>query len=282
MERTRTVARSRPFLERHRRPLTGLAVLAAIVLVGGFIFVQATAKAYACTTQSDPAPAAAALPNGSPAPLGQVQPDMGRSHVADGTFARYSYCPPASGDHYNGAAVGPIEARYYAPDDATAPQGWIHNLEHGGMVILYSCDQGACDDATQQALKGLFQTFPDSPVCAVPKGNTGPVITRFEQMKAPIAALLWGRELFQTKLDTAQILDYFKTQAEQHNPELECQRPAPSAGPAPSGSAAPAPSGSAVPVPSGSAVPAPSGSGAPAPSSSATPMPSAVPSPSPS
>ena len=274
MERTRTVARSRPFIERHRRALTGLAVVAAIVLVGGFIFVQATAKAYACTTQTDPAPAATSQPNGSPAPLGQVQPDMGRDHIADGASARYTYCPPASGGHYNGAAVGPIEARYYAPDDATVPQGWIHNLEHGGMVILYSCDQGACDDATQQALKSLFQTFPDSPVCAVPKGNTGPVITRFEQMKAPIAALLWGRELFQTKLDTAQILEYFKTQAEQHNPEPECQRPAPSA--------APAPSGSAVPVPSGSAAPAPSSSGDPAPSSSATPMPSAVPSPSPS
>ena len=276
------MVRNRPFLERHRRALTGLAIVAAIVLVGGFLFVQATAKAYACTTQTEPAPAAAALPNGSPAPLpngspaplGQVQPDMGRSHVPGGAFARFTYCPPASGDHYNSPSLGPIDARYYAPDDATVPQGWIHNLEHGGMVILYSCDQGACDDTTQQALKNLFQTFPDSPICGVPKGTTGPVITRFEEMKAPIAAVLWGRVLFQSKFDAAQILEYFKTQGELHNPEPACQRPVPTPSPAPSGSAVPAPSGSPAPAPSGSAVPASSGSPAPAPSAAASPSPS--------
>ena len=29
-------------------------------------------------------------------------------------------------------------------------------------------------------------------------------------MKAPIAALLWGRVLFQDKLDAAQILEFFR------------------------------------------------------------------------
>ena len=48
------------------------------------------------------------------------------------------------------------------------------------------------------------------------------MITRFEEMKTPIAALLWGRVLFQQKLDTQQILDFFNTQAELHNPEPQC------------------------------------------------------------
>ena len=101
---------------------------------------------------------------------GQVQPDMGRNHILPPESQRYADCPPASGNHY-APPGGPIIARYYGPDDATLPQGWIHNLEHGGLVILYSCDQGACDDATQQALQDLFQDFPDSPRLRRPEGQ---------------------------------------------------------------------------------------------------------------
>jgi hypothetical protein len=235
--------------------------IVAVVGAGGFVVVQANSKAYACSTLTDPAPAAAQLPNGSPGPLGQIQSDMGRSHLIAPANQRYAACPPASGPHYQ-APDGPIPARYYGPDDATLPQGWIHNLEHGGMVILYSCDKGACDAATQQALEELFKTFPDSPVCKTPKGNVGPVITRFEDMKTPIVALLWGRALFQDKLDPAQLLEYFRTQAELHNPEPQCPRPAPSPTAAPSGSPAPsssvAPSASPVTSPATSPQPSPS------------------------
>ena len=179
---------------------------------------------------------------------------MGRGHILPPEFQRYTSCPPASGIHY-APPGGPITARYYGPDDATTPQGWIHNLEHGGLVILYSCDKGACDDATQQQLQDLFKTFPNSPVCNIPRGNVGPVIARFEEMKAPIAALLWGRVLFQQKLDTQQILDYFNTQAELKNPEPQCARPrrrrSPAQSAAPSESAAP--TETAVPDTSGAA-----------------------------
>jgi len=262
-------------VERHRGELLGLIAVVALVLVGGFVVVQANSKAYACTSQLIPAPASSPPPNGSPAPLGQVQPDQGRNHLLPPEFQRYASCPPASGFHYQPPG-GPIIARYYGPDDATVPQGWIHNLEHGGLVILYSCDRGACDDATQQALQALFKTFPNSPVCNTPKGNIGPVIARFEDMNAPFAALLWGRVLFQQKLDTQQILDYFATQAELHNPEPQCARPTPTPGPSAS------PSGSPGASPSGSAGASPSGSAGASPSSVplASPTPSAAASPS--
>lgn len=263
--RSRTTYRRRPFLERHRGSVVALLAIAAVVLAGGFVVVQANNKAYACSTQTDPAPAATPLPNGSPGPLGQIQSDMGRNHILVPENQRYAACPPASGPHY-AALDGPIPARYYAPDDSTLPQGWIHNLEHGGMVILYSCDKGACDAATQQALQDLFKSFPASPLCNVPKGTIGPVITRFEEMKKPIAALLWGRVLFQDKLDTAQLLEYFGTQAELHNPEPQCDRPSPTPAPVPSGS----PDVSSSAAPSSSAPP------------SASPVASPEPSPSPS
>jgi hypothetical protein len=266
--RARTYSpRRRPFIERHRGEILGLIAIAAIILAGGFVFVQANSKAYACTTLTNPAPAATALPNGSPAPLGQIQSDMGRQHILAPEPQRYTQCPPASGTHY-APPGGPIIARYYGPDNATVPQGWVHNLEHGGLVILYSCDKGACDDGTQQALQEFFKTFPNSPVCNIPKGSIGPVITRFEEMKAPIAAMLWGRILFQDKLDTAQILEFFKTQAELKNPEPQCARPTPApASPvpstAPSGSPAGSPASSPSTVPSTSPAASPAASPSP-------------------
>lgn len=257
--RSRTTYRRRPFLERNRGTVLALLAIAAVVLAGGFVVIQANSKAYACSTQTEPAPAAAPLPNGSPGPLGQVQSDMGRNHIIAPANQRYAACPPASGPHYP-PPDGPIPARYYSPDDATLPEGWIHNLEHGGLVVLYSCDKGACDAPTQQALQDLFKSFPDSPVCKKPKGNIGPVITRFEEMQKPIAALLWGRVLFQDKLDTAQILEYFRTQAELHNPEPQCARPSPTPPAAPSAS----PGASSSTTPSSSTSPSISPAASPA------------------
>lgn len=252
-DRPRLSSTQRPFLERHRTLVLGFVAVVAIVLVGGFVLVQTTSKAYACSTLTAPAAAAVPASGSSPAPLGQVQPDMGRSHVADGTFVRYAECPPASGNHYS-STLGPIPATYYSPNDSTVPQGWIHNMEHGAMVIVYSCDRGSCDDATQQQLKDLAAAFPNSPVCGVPRGNVGPIITRFEDMNAPFAAMVWGRVLFQDKLDTAQMLEFFRIEGELHNPEPQCQRPAatsaPTAAPSATPSGAPAPSPTVAPSPS--------------------------------
>jgi len=224
----------------------GFVAVVAIVLVGGFVFIQTTSKAYACDSLTVPAAAVAPAPGSSPAPLGQVQADMGRNHVADGTSVTYPECPPASGNHYS-STLGPIPANFYGPNDSTVPQGWLHNMEHGGMVILYSCTLGACDDATQQKLKDLAANLPNSPICGIPRGNISPVIARSEDMKAPFAAMVWGRVLFQDNLDLAQILEFYRTQAERFNPEPQC-RPAPAATPVPSG--APAASPSVAPSPS--------------------------------
>jgi hypothetical protein len=172
---------------------------------------------------------------------------MGTSHVGNGDFVRYTNCPPASGSHWN-APGGPITPRYYGPGDTTYPQGWVHNLEHGGLVILYACDQGGCDADEQAQLSALAQNFPNSPVCDVPAGINSPVITRFEQMAAPFAALVWDRVLLQDTLDVDAIKRFFAEEGERTNPELGCPRPSPSAEPSPSPSASPEASPSASPT----------------------------------
>lgn len=215
------------FLERRRGLLLGGLAVVVVALVGAFLFFGSTQKAYACTQLSDPAPAATAAPDSSTAPLGQGQDDMGRRHLESGASARFTYCPPASGPHYN-APDGPIPARYYGKDDAALPQGWIHNLEHGGLAVLYSCTVGTCDKATEETLRQLVTTFPPSPVCALPPGTEAPVVARFDDMDTPFAALVWGRILLLDTLDTEKILAFYGQYGERTNPEPQCAAPSPS------------------------------------------------------
>ena len=99
------------------------------------------------------------------------------------------------------------------------PNGWVHNLEHGGLVLLYSCDKGACDDASLQQLQAFYDGFPASPVCRPAPGTIGPVVAPFEQMPTKFAALVWDRVLYMDELDVAQIYDFFTRYAERVDSE---------------------------------------------------------------
>jgi uncharacterized protein DUF3105 len=248
-------------MERYRAGIVGIAVVAAIALVGLFVFTSATQSAYACSNEWQPSASAAPAAGSSPRP-GYVQPDMGNKHVASGTRVTYTYCPPASGSHYNGSGVGPIKPRVYGPADTAIPEGWIHNLEHGALLILYRGDGPGATDAGQAALRSFYEAYPPSPICGLQPGTqVGPLFVRFDNMAWPYAAMVWGRVLPLQTLDTAAILEFDKTYGERTNPEIICPD---KYGSLPPGSSA---------VPSGE-IPstAPSGGGSPAaPSQSAAP-----------
>ena len=215
------------FVERYRTLIVAVAALAGVILISAFVFVSAASPAYACTQEWVPTPTASPAPDASPNP-GYVQPDMGRTHVPVGQKVTYTFCPPASGSHYNAAGQGPIQPRVYGPSDKAIPEGWIHNLEHGAMVILYRGREGdpGLTDAGQTALKALFSAFPASPVCGIQPGtSTGPVIARFDEMATPYAAIVWGRVLPLDDLDTTKILDFFQIWGERSNPEKQCSAP---------------------------------------------------------
>jgi hypothetical protein len=246
--------------------LFAAAVVAVIAVVGAGVFAAATQPAFACSNVWEPEPTASSAAGVSPQP-GYVQPDMGNSHVAVGTVVKYTYCPPASGRHYFASGQGPIPARPYGPNDVVIPEGWVHNLEHGGLVILY---KGA--EADQTALRTLYDAVPVSPVCGfAPGGNSpGPVIARFDQMAWPYAALVWDRVLPMETIDQAAVLDFYARYGERTNPEKLCS---PSASPsaAPSTSPSGAPSASPTTAPSASSTNAPSASGSPSTAPSASP-----------
>ena len=249
-------------MERYRTAIVALAAVAGVVLISVFVFFSASAPAYACSTEWTPSPTASPALGAPPNP-GYVQPDMGRRHAPVGEKITYTYCPPASGSHYNLAGAGPIQPRLYGPSDRALPEGWIHNLEHGAMVILYRGLTGdpGITDAGQNALRALFDEFPASPVCGIQPGTSqGPVIARFDEMTTPYAALVWDRVLPLDQLDTAQILEFWRVWGERTNPEAQCAPPSVSPGTSASPAASPPASPPASVAPSTS----PTSEGSPA------------------
>ena len=229
-------------MDQLRKPFLVLFVVFVICAVGLVVVTQTASPVYACgsidTVQSP-----------APGQLGQVQPDQGNQHVQPGDHVTYPVCPPASGKHINQQGYGPLLPKVYGPDDKSVPNGWVHNLEHGGLVLLYACDRGACDPASIAALQAFSAQFPASPVCGIPAGYISPVVARFEQMPTKYAALVWDRALYLDTLDTSTIDQFFLRYAERladdgtwiAPPEPQCK--APSASPTAPASAAPSASG---------------------------------------
>ncbi len=247
-------------LSRFRTPLLAIAVAIVVVGVSAFVFMSAAAPTYACSSIDTVQPQASGE-------LGQVQPDMGNQHVNAGDKVTYPVCPPASGKHINRTGFGPLQPKVYGPDDQSAPNGWVHNLEHGGLVLLYSCDKGACDDASIAQLQAFSAGFPNSTICNLAPGLVGPVVARFEQMPTRFAALIWDRVLYLDTLDTQEIYDFYTTYAERiaddgtwiSPPEPQCTAPSPSPAASPAATESALPSDTASPP--ASAEPSPSAAG---------------------
>ncbi|MEO5941451.1 MAG: DUF3105 domain-containing protein, partial [Candidatus Limnocylindrales bacterium] len=185
------------FFERYRTAIVGVAAVAIVAIAVGYVFIGSTSAVYSCGSQFAPSPTPVLSPDSS-ARLGFPQDDMGNTHAVVPS-QRYLFCPPASGNHYNQSTLGPIQARIFKPDDKIGPSNWVHNLEHGGIVILYRNDSPGSSTAGQQAFREYFDAFPASPVCKLPAGQISPVIARFDDMPHAYAALVWDRVFY---LDT--------------------------------------------------------------------------------
>ena len=265
------------FLERYRTPIVAVVAVAIIGVIAAFVFLGAAAPAYACSSIFSPSPTPTVSP-GSSERLGFVEDYMGATHQAGPPF-NYTYCPPASGNHYSAQGLGPITPRVYKPDDTVGPPNWVHNLEHGALVVLYKGDSPGATAAGQAAFKTFYDSFPPSPICKVPRGEISPVIARFDQMAHPYAALVWGRVLYLDSWDPDVVLRFYATESERLDangvmvapPEkVYCNvSPSPSAGGSAAPSSAPSASAPAASGPAGSAS-APPAAGSPAPSAAPT------------
>ena len=110
-------------------------------------------------------------------------PDEGRNHVTPGAVIVYKHYPPTSGTHYYiWAPLGVYPAPTFPHP---LPEGyWVHNLEHGAIVILYNCPKGCPALAAQ--LAGLLHTLPNDK-----HGQVKLIVTPYAHMSHRIAILAW-------------------------------------------------------------------------------------------
>jgi len=195
------------------------------------VFMQsANAAPYTCTTLLTPgpvatvqpaavapvasaAPAASLAPGASPTPAPTPAPaptaqvgfptqDLGAGHVSESTTITYAYCPPTSGQHFS-SKTAPLPRRLYGPTDTLRPGNWVHNLEHGYVVLLYKGDPG------QEVIAQLQKIVDDTPgttyttqTCGLPNKV---IAVRFDDMTTPFAAASWDRALLLDHFDAAQL-----------------------------------------------------------------------------
>ena len=136
-----------------------------------------------------PTAAAADLP-------GREQPDEGANHVAVGTLVNYKNSPPSSGAHY------PQWANYGVYLQAVPAGFWIHNLEHGAVVLLFKCESN-CQSVAEQAQKTV-QTLPPGKY-----GQVKLVATPYNAMPRNFAVVAWGRVDDFDTLDAERIKKFY-------------------------------------------------------------------------
>lgn len=109
---------------------------------------------------------------GDPCDLGgQAYEDTQQDHVSGEIV--YEDEPPAGGPHDSCWAPWGMHV-----DDVVAPRNFVHNLEHGGVVFLWDCDDCATDVAT------IGDT--------VDRLGAWAMGTRYPGLRWPFAAVAWG------------------------------------------------------------------------------------------
>jgi len=108
--------------------------------------------------------------------LAREHPSAGAGHIAWPTPIHYIETPPSSGDHRP-------EWGRWGEYSFLPPQRWLHNLEHGGVALLYD---PCLDAALVEALRAFARARPDD--------DGGPfrwVLTPYPGLPAPVMAVAW-------------------------------------------------------------------------------------------
>lgn len=191
--------------------LAGVAVL-GVGIVAIFLVGSTSAARYVCDslltpppgTSSTPAAAPVASPETTPE-LGFATTDLGRGHVSTGTTVRFAFCPPTSGDHWSAQGRAPLRRDVYGPGDDVTPANWVHNLEHGYVVIAYR------EESDADAMAGIQEVFdtatqvPAAAQCGIPNKV---LAVNFEEMSEPYALLAWDRAMLLSEWDTEAALAF--------------------------------------------------------------------------
>jgi hypothetical protein len=125
-------------------------------------------------------------------------------HVPVGTDVTYNSNPPSSGNHYPDWAAF---QEYSTP----VPRGYyVHDLEHGAVVILYKCgDDSGCPDIVDGLRRAMAQ-IPDDPKCRQGGPRNRLVLTPDPLLDVPVAAAAWGWTYKAQCVDQPTLVQFIK------------------------------------------------------------------------
>jgi hypothetical protein len=97
------------------------------------------------------------------------------THVAPGTEITYANEPPSSGPHYTVWATWDVHFE-------VARGHYVHNLEHGGIVLVHRPD---APDEVAAALRAAYDAIPDDPEC----GHKRAILAQDPELAMPVAVI---------------------------------------------------------------------------------------------
>ncbi len=142
--------------------------------------------------------------------VGQPVPDEGRNHIDPSTTPTYKFYPPASGPHYSAQGIAPLP---WQTIDTLQEGQYVHNLEHGGIAILYDCPSGT--DCT--TLKNALENYVKNLAPVEPTYNEVKVVlTPYSKgMQKKVALVAWDYIEFLDGYDQAEITRFYENHVNQ-------------------------------------------------------------------
>ena len=128
------------------------------------------------------------------------------SHIDPSTTWPYKFYPPTSGPHYSVAGSAPAP---WKTIDTLVEGQFVHNLEHGGIAILYNCPSGTdCTTLKNQLTDYINKLAPVEPTY----GEVKMVMTPYSKgMTKKVALVAWHYIEFLDGYDQNAITQFYES-----------------------------------------------------------------------
>jgi hypothetical protein len=197
-QHARETQRQRDIRRNRVRLLMGLGAVIGAIAVIAFVLVKAT--------QAAP---------------GKTVPLQGTQHINKGdTHPAYNSTPPTSGPHWNVADGGPENwggpVNWGIYDVQIPDEAQIHNLEHGGIMIQYSCSD--CPELVAQLRSFYERYWPQHRLPMFPNSSKL-VVAPYYGLPSRITLTAWGRIETMDSYDEERITRFVDAYRDKGAPE---------------------------------------------------------------
>ena len=140
----------------------------------------------------------------------QIADEGTPSHIDPSTQWTYKFYPPTSGPHYSVAGSAPVA---WGTVDNLVEGQFVHNLEHGGIVVLYNCPSGSdCTMLKDKLTNYVKNLAPVEPTY----GESKMVMTPYSHgMQKKVALVAWHYIEFLDAYDQNAITQFYENHVDQ-------------------------------------------------------------------